>query len=93
MVTPSSNCSSTAIDPLIHVSAATPTPTPTRLLTMAGVSSGQFTLGLARASVTAAFTSDSTLTTLATSDTDASWNTPDRPSSTRPNAKPVIVWA
>ena len=60
---------------------------------MAGPISDQFTCGLARASVTAAFTSDSTLTTFATSDTDANWNTPDNPSRTSPNAKPVMVWA
>ncbi|KAG1244353.1 hypothetical protein G6F65_021855 [Rhizopus arrhizus] len=74
-------------------STATPTPTPTRLAVMAGPISDQFTCGLARASVTAAFTSDSTLTTFATSDTDANWNTPDNPSRTSPNAKPVMVWA
>ena len=93
MVTPSSNCSATVIEPLIQASANTPATTPTRLLPSAGASNRQLTCGLARASVTAAFTSDSTLTTLATSDTDASWNTPDRPSSTRPKAKPVMVCA
>lgn len=93
MVRPSSNCSSTAMAPPIQASAATPTATPARLLSSAGAINGQLTWGLARASVTTAFTSERTLTTLATSDTDASWNTPDRPSSTRPKAKPVMVWA
>ena len=72
MVTPSSSCSATAIEPLIQASANTPATTPARLLPSAGASNRQFTCGLARASVTAAFTSDSTLTTLATSDTEAS---------------------
>ncbi|MNL46040.1 hypothetical protein D3C87_1687240 [compost metagenome] len=93
IVIPSSNCNNTVIDPLIHVNAATPTPTPTKLAIMAGRISDQFTCGLVRANVTAAFTSDSTLTTLATSATEANWNTPDRPKSTSPNAKPVMVWA